>query len=188
MPAISDLLPPAVDGLACTPRLLAADAQAALIARLATLDFAPFQFHQWQGKRRVAWFGLRYDYGESGLTTAPAIPDFLLPVRAAAAAFAGLPAGDFVQSLVTEYAPGAGIGWHRDRPVFGQVIGVSLASACTLRLRRRTAGGFERAALHLAPGSAYLLAGEARHAWEHSIAPVEVLRYSVTFRTLAAPR
>jgi alkylated DNA repair dioxygenase AlkB len=90
-----------------------------------------------------------------------------------------------VQALLIRYDPGAGIGWHRDRPVFEHVLGISLGAAATLRLRRRSAGGFARAAASLAPRSIYHLTGEARHAWEHSIAPLQVTRWSITFRSLS---
>jgi alkylated DNA repair protein (DNA oxidative demethylase) len=106
-------------------------------------------------------------------------------MRERLARLAGLPADQLVQALVVRYDPGAGIGWHRDRPVFEHVVAASLGAAATLRLRRRLAGGFERAALPLAPRSAYHLSGEARHAWEHSILPMAERRWSVSFRSLA---
>ena len=89
-----------------------------------------------------------------------------------------------VQALLIRYDPGAGIGWHKDRPVFEHVIGISLGHGATLRLRQRTADGFARAKAELAPRSIYHLAGEVRHQWEHSIAPMEVPRWSITFRSL----
>src|SRR5690606_24325806 len=116
------------------------------------------------------------------------IPDFLHPLRVRAAAFAGLAPLALEHVLLTEYAPGAGIGWHRDKPVFGEVVGVSLLAPCAFRLRRRRESGWERAAFEAEPRSAYLLSGPARRDWEHSIAPMQRLRYSATFRTLAAPR
>ena len=84
------------------------------------------------------------------------------------------------------YDPGAGIGWHRDRPVFEHVVGISLGNACTMRFRRRRQGGFDRFNAPLSPGSVYHLQGEARHDWEHSIAPMDVPRWSITFLSLSA--
>jgi len=110
------------------------------------------------------------------------MPDFLLPLREKAASFAGLAPETLGQALVTDYGPGAGIGWHRDKPVFGEVLGVSLLSNCTLRFRRARPGGWERRALTPEPRSIYLLKGPARTQWEHSIPGVETQRYSVTFR------
>jgi alkylated DNA repair dioxygenase AlkB len=107
-----------------------------------------------------------------------------LPLRKQAAAFAGLAPMEIEHALVTEYTEGAAIGWHRDRPVFGDVIGISFDSACRFRFRRKRGAGWERAAVTLEPRSAYILRGPARTEWEHSIPPAEALRYSVTFRTV----
>lgn len=86
--------------------------------------------------------------------------------------------------MLTRYDPSAGIGWHRDRPVFDRVIGISLGGEAVMRFRRRTDRGFERRALPLPPRSAYLLSDEARFEWEHSIAPMQAPRWSITFRSL----
>jgi alkylated DNA repair dioxygenase AlkB len=153
-----------------------------LAARFESLPLKPFDFHGWLGKRRVVSFGWRYDYGGRTLRESEAIPPFLLPLRERAAAVAGVAAEDLRQILVTEYAPGAGIGWHRDKPMFEDVVAVSFLAACVLRFRRRAADGWERAAMTLAPRSAYLLRGPSRREWEHSIPAVPQLRYSVTFR------
>jgi alkylated DNA repair dioxygenase AlkB len=177
-------LPP---GLLYRPDVLDPALAAALLAALPALPVQPFAFHGFEGRRRVASFGWRYDFSAARLQRAGPLPAFLLPARAAAAALAGLPADRFVHALVTEYAPGAAIGWHRDRPDFATVVGLSLGAPCRLRLRRRRpGGGWDRAALALAPRSGYVLDGPARHEWEHSIPPVDALRYSLTFRTLAA--
>lgn len=159
--------------------------ECALVAQFELLPFKPFEFHGHLGKRRVVYFGHRYDYGSKALLESVPIPDFLTGLRRKAAAFAGLAAEDLTQALVTEYAPGAGIGWHRDRPMFRDVVAFSFLGPCTLRLRRRLAGRFVRRNLLLAPRSVYLLRGEARWEWEHSIPEVDLLRYSVTFRNFA---
>ena len=163
--------------------IIAPDEERALIAEIALLPFKPFDFHGYQGNRRIVSFGFRYDYGKRSVQEAEDLPAFILALREIAAGFAGLPAEELRQVLVTEYAEGAGIGWHRDKPEFAEVIGVSLLSATSLRFRRaRPGGGWERRAAQLASRSAYLLAGPARHEWQHSIRPVATLRYSVTFR------
>ena len=177
-----------VPGLAYMPDLLTPAEAAALIGRLGGIDLAPFRFQNWLGKRETASFGWRYDFADASFSPAAPIPDFLLPLRARLARFDGLAPEDFVQALVVRYDPGAGIGWHRDRPVFEDVAAISLGAPATLRLRRRTASGFERAALPLAPRSAYRLRGEARHGWEHSIVPLPEQRWSVSFRSLAQRR
>lgn len=172
------------EGLRLDPNLVGAEEQAALIAAFADLPFAPFEFHGWQGARRVVSFGSRYDFTRARLDPAEPIPPFLLPLAHRAARFAGLRPAAIAQALLTEYQPGAGIGWHRDRPQYGKVIGVSFGAPARMRFRRRTGSGWERRALDLPPGSAYRLDGAARWDWEHSIAPMAALRYSVTFRTL----
>jgi len=155
-----------------------------LIAEIKKLPLKEFEFHGYLGKRRVKSFGLHYDFADASLNLAAAIPEFLLPVRERAAAFAGLTANDFPHILVTEYSPGTPIGWHRDKAVFEDVVGISLLSSCLFRLRRKTEGGWERSTINLEPRSAYLLRGPVRADWEHSIPPVESLRYSITFRSL----
>jgi hypothetical protein len=95
-------------------------------------------------KRGVVSFGWRYNFNGSGLQEAAEIPDFLLPVRDRAAAFADLAPAALEHVLVIEYPPGAGIGWHKDRPVFGDVIGISLLASCTFRLRRKRGPKWER--------------------------------------------
>jgi alkylated DNA repair protein (DNA oxidative demethylase) len=154
------------------------------VRRLEPLDFKPFEFHGYLGNRRTVSFGWRYDYSGARLRKAEAMPDFLLPLRERAAGFAGLAPDRLVHALVTEYAPGAGIGWHRDKAHFGRVVALSFCAACRLRFRRKLGEAWERRAMEVAPRSAYLLDGEARHVWEHSIPPMEKLRYSVTFRSL----
>ena len=131
-------------------------------------------------------FGWSYDFNGSGLRQSAGIPDFLLPVRARAAAFAGLAPDALAHALVIEYSSGAGIGWHRDRPAFDDVIGISLLSPCTFRMRRKQGSRWERRSLAAQPRSLYAMSGDARHVWEHSIPPVEAQRYSITFRTMAA--
>lgn len=171
-------------GLVYRQELVSPDEEQALIAELAALPFAPFQFQGWEGKRRTVSFGWSYDFNVSKLEPAAPLPEFLVPLRQRAASLAGVPPVSFAHALVIEYAPGAGIGWHRDRPQFDLVCGVSLLAPCTLRFRRRVGTRYQRVGVPLPPRSAYVLRGSARHEWEHSIVPMEQLRYSVTFRTL----
>ena len=169
-------------GLAYRPGFLAPDEEARLAAWLATLPFQAFQFRGYEGKRRVVSFGWQYDFTRSHLEKADDIPAELSAVRARAAAFADLAPRDLQQCLLNEYLPGAPIGWHRDRPIFEKVVGISLLAPCTFRLRRRVGASFERRAVELAPRSIYSLTGPARSQWEHSIPPAKQHRYSITFR------
>jgi alkylated DNA repair dioxygenase AlkB len=172
----------APEGFAYRPDFLSAEEEAGLAVWLAGLPFQAFQFRGFEGKRRVVSFGWQYDFTRSHLIKADDMPAELLAVRARAAAFADLEPQDLQQCLLNEYLPGAPIGWHRDRPMFEKVVGISLLAPCTFRLRRRAGGGFERKAIELAPRSIYRLGGEARTGWEHSIPPVKAHRYSITFR------
>ena len=173
------------EGLVYRPDVLDAAHADALVDVFRELPFKPFEFHGYLGNRRVVSYGWRYDYAGRALREAAPIPDFLTELCAHAGALAGIPGEQFIQALVTEYAPGAGIGWHRDKAEFGIVAAFSFVSGCRLRFRRRREDGWDRQSLNVAPRSSYLLRGPSRTVWEHSIPPVEELRYSVTLRTLA---
>jgi alkylated DNA repair dioxygenase AlkB len=165
--------------------------EAYLVKGLQTLDLKPFEFHGHFGNRRVVSFGLRYNYDQREVQTAPDVPSFLNELRERAGQFAGCSPQDLKQVGINEYRPGAGIGWHRDKPEFGDVIGVSLLAPVKMRLRKRQGQKWERRSIVIQPRSIYVLAGAVRHQWEHSIPPVNELRYSIMFRTLAsanAPR
>jgi alkylated DNA repair dioxygenase AlkB len=175
---------PGPEGFAYQPELISPEEERELVAEIRELPFREFEFHGYRGNRRVVSFGQRYDFSDGKLHEAEPMPGFLLPLRERAAYFAGIAASELAHALVTEYAPGAGIGWHKDRSVFADVIGISLVSPCRFRLRRKAAVGWERIALEVEPRSTYLLRGSARKDWEHSIPPMESLRYSVTFRSM----
>lgn len=156
-----------------------------LIDKLQAEELTPFRFHGWLGNRKTKTYGWRYDFDDASFAPAEPIPEWLHPVRAKAAELAGIAPGDFAHVLLARYDPDAGIGWHRDRPQFENVVGISLGSIATMRFRQRTADGFRRAKVQLGPRSAYLLSGEVRREWEHSIAPGDTLRFSITFRSLS---
>jgi alkylated DNA repair dioxygenase AlkB len=177
-------LPLLPEGFAYRAELVSLEEEAELLEHFRELDFREYEFHGYLGKRRVVSFGLHYDPNESTVRSTADIPGFLLPLRQKAADFAGLAPADLQQALATEYAPGAAIGWHRDRPAYRDVIGVSFSSSCRFRLRRKRGNSWERASLIVEPRSVYLLRGPARTEWQHSIPPAERLRYSVTFRSM----
>ena len=176
---------PLIAGLRYEERMISQSEERELIGHLGALELSPFRFHGWLGNRKTQSFGWRYDFEDASFTPAEPFPAWLQPLRERSAAFAGLRADDFVHVLLARYDPGAGIGWHRDRDVFEKVVGISLNSEATLRFRQRTGSGFRRANLNVAPRSAYLLSGEARHDWEHRITPGDTLRFSITLRTLS---
>jgi alkylated DNA repair dioxygenase AlkB len=172
-------------GMRYQSNLISGDEEQELVQDLPMLPFKEFEFHGFLGKRRVVSFGWRYAFDGSGLHKAEVIPDFLLPLRDRAAHFADVPSSALEHVLLIEYPPGAGIGWHRDRPAFNDVIGISLLAPCTFRLRRKSGAKWERRSLTAEPRSAYLLRGPSRTEWEHSVPPLERLRYSITFRSLS---
>jgi len=174
-----------MEGFRYQPELIEPAFEDALVAQLRELPFREFEFHGYKGKRRVVSFGWKYEFAGGGqLHKAEEIPEFLIPLKSIAASFARMEPDAFQHVLVTEYGPGAGIGWHRDKAVFGEVVGVSLLAPCTLRFRRKMNGKWERVNVLAGPRSAYHLTGPARSEWQHSILRVDALRYSVTFRTM----
>jgi DNA oxidative demethylase len=158
------------------------------LEQIERLDFHEIRMHGVVARRTARHFGFDYDYERRGLIQdAEEIPEWILPVRDAAGALAGLPPDDLVEVLVQRYPEGAQIGWHRDAPMFGTVVGVSLLSPCRMRFRRDAGGERRTFELELAPRSGYVLAGQARTAWQHHVPPTKSLRYSITFRTLRNP-
>jgi alkylated DNA repair dioxygenase AlkB len=180
-----DRAAPAVPGLVLVQEAIPAELEAELSDLIDAAPLTPFQFGQWEGKRLTANYGSAYDYQRARPVPAPPLPGWAVSLRDRLAPQVGRDPALFVQALLIRYDPGAGIGWHRDRPQYGDVVGLSLSAPSTLRLRRRVPeGGFERMPVELPRRSLYLLSGAVRSQWEHSIAPMEVTRRSVTFRTL----
>jgi alkylated DNA repair dioxygenase AlkB len=171
-------------GLTYRPELLAPDEERELLGVLEELRFDPIVMHGQPAKRTARHYGLDYDYEARTPIPGEPVPDWLLPLRARAAELAGHEPEELVEILVQRYPPGAPIGWHRDAPAFGTVIGISIGGASRLRFQRGK--GEERRVWEVAlePRSGYVLAGEARRSWQHSIPPTKELRYSITFRTL----
>lgn len=183
--AVRENVPNRPEGFKYQSELIGHADEGSLLSRMRELPFRDFEFHGYIGKRRVISFGWHYDFTGRKLRKADDIPEYLLSLRGAAAAFAGMEAEEFQHVLITEYGPGAGIGWHRDKAVFGEVVGISLLSPCVLRLRRKVSEKkWERVNVQAEPRSAYLLTGPSRAEWEHSILRVDALRYSITFRNL----
>jgi alkylated DNA repair protein (DNA oxidative demethylase) len=172
-------------GLVYRPELIGEAEERALLAELERLRFDEIRMHGVAAKRTARHFGLDYDYeGRGVVDEAEPIPDWLVPVRERAAELAGVDPEALVEVLVQRYPEGAQIGWHRDAPAFGIVVGVSLGSAARMRFRRDKGGVRRTFELELEPRSGYVLAGEARTAWQHHVPPAKQLRYSITFRTL----
>ena len=175
------VLPP---GFRYQADLISREHEKRLVEAIEPLPFKEFEFHGYVGKRRTVSFGWRYEFGSERLLRGNDMPDFLLELRSVAATFAGMPAERLQHVLVTEYSEGAAIGWHRDKAVFGEIVGISLLSPCTFRLRRKDGDAWRRVNITAEPRSAYIMSGESRTEWEHSIPGVPSLRYSITFRNL----
>ena len=174
-----------MEGLVYIEDFISSEAEAGLLDWLAGLDFRPVVMRGQTAKRTVRHFGLDYDYERGELTPAEPLPAPLIGLRDACAALMEREPEDLVQILISRYPAGAGIGWHRDAPMFGsRIAGVSLGAACRMRFQRRVGGERQTAAIDLAPRSAYLLSGKARWSWQHSIPATPALRHSITFRTL----
>jgi len=182
-------LPP--EGLEYRPEVIGPEEETELVRNIEPLPLKEFDFRGHLGRRRVISYGYRYDFSGRGLQRAEELPGFLRDLRRRAAAFAELSEEELTQTTVIEYTPGAAIGWHRDKPIFGDVVGISLHSTCTFRFRRKFGSAWERYSMSPEARSAYLLRGPARIEWEHSIPGVPALRYAITFRTMRpepAPR
>jgi alkylated DNA repair dioxygenase AlkB len=171
------------EGLLYQPDFLSQDEESNLVRIFRELPFQAFDFHGYTAKRRVLEFGLEYDFTTHRATPTQSFPEFLTAVRERAANFAGVSATDLIEGMVTEYSPGAPIGWHRDAPQFGTIIGISLAGTSRMRFKPYKAEG-KPVALTLEPRSIYVMRGPVRWKFQHSIPAVKELRYSITFRTL----
>jgi DNA oxidative demethylase len=175
-------------GLVYRPELITAEEEAGLLAELATLRFDPIVLHGRAARRTGRHFGLDYDYESRTPKPGEPVPDWLLPARERAAELAGVEPGELVEILVQRYPPEATIGWHRDAPAFDKVVGISLGGSSRLRFQRGKREKRRVWEVALEPRSGYVLDGEARRSWEHSIPPTKELRHSITFRTLRNPR
>ena len=181
MPRKSAPLP---EGLIYRSEFVTAEEEHALLHEMSLLEFREFSMHGVTAKRRVLHFGLLYGYETWRLTEGPPIPEYLLPLRARCAELIGVAPEDLPEALVTEYRPGAGIGWHRDAPMFGTVVGVSLGGSCRMRFQRGKGEERETTEVLLEPRSVYVLSGPARTEWQHSIPATKEQRYSITLRTV----
>jgi DNA oxidative demethylase len=176
------------DGLVYRPELLTEAEERALLAELERLDFREIRMHGVVAKRTARHFGVDYDYERrAAVHEAEPLPGWLVPVRERAAELAGVEPKELAEILVQRYPSGAQIGWHRDALAFGIVVGISLGSSARMRFRRDKGGVRHTFELQLEPRSGYVLAGEARTAWQHHVPPAKALRYSITFRTLRRP-
>ncbi len=171
-------------GMAYEADFITVQEEAALLGEIRNLPLSEAKYKQYTAKRRIVSYGGSYDFSANELTPAGPIPPFLHPLRERIAQWAELPASGFTHAVIAEYKAGTQLGWHRDVPDFEVIAGVSLGGPCRMRLRRYPLSRDVTAiSLDLEPRSAYLIKGEARWGWQHSIPPTKTLRYSITFRT-----
>ena len=175
------------EGLCYLPDLLTDEEEQQLLEAVRNLQFGEVRLHGQAARRTVRHYGVDYAFETRKVAPGEPVPEFLEPVRARCAGLLDRPPAALAEVLVTRYPPGATIGWHRDAPPFGDVVGVSLGAPCVLRFQRGK--GSERRVHEqlLAPRSGYVLAGPARRSWQHSIPAVAQTRHSLTFRTLRRP-
>ena len=178
----------APEGLLYQPDFLDQEEEAELLRVVDAVELHEVRMHGVAAKRTTAHFGFSYSYEGHGVQETAPIPEPFLPLRGRIAAVAGVPAEALAELLVTRYPAGAGIGWHRDAPVFGIVAGVSLLSDTVFRFRRKVGDGWQRFDLTAERRSLYLLTGASRNAWQHGITAVPALRWSLTFRTVRSQR
>jgi alkylated DNA repair dioxygenase AlkB len=178
------------EGFFYRPNFISQTEEQELIEQIRRLSLVSFKYYQFTGRRRTASFGWQYEFGTDEITRAPELPPFLLPIRERAGKLFQLDADSLGQASIVEYPVGAPIGWHRDIPQFGIIIGVSLGAACRLRLREyqrvrsKASRRGDAVSIELEPRSIYSMSGPSRQLWQHSIPPVKELRYSIVMRTL----
>src|SRR3954453_10715785 len=180
---------PTVEGLSYIDDFLTQDEERDVLGVIGPLDYRAVAMHGQTARRTVRMFGLDYDYSSRDVVPADPLPESLGWLRERAAGLIERDPEDLAQILVSRYPPGAGIGWHRDAPMFGsKIVGVSLLGSSRMRFQRGAGDEREVEAIELAPRSAYVLSGPARWSWQHSIPATKELRWSVTFRTLRRER
>jgi alkylated DNA repair protein (DNA oxidative demethylase) len=175
------------EGLIYRPELIPAEEETELLTKLGSLRWDPIVMHGRTARRTARHYGLSYDYQTREPQPGEPIPDWLGHARERAAELAGHAPEELVEALVQQYPAGSTIGWHRDAPAFDTVVGVSLGGSSRLRFQRGKDEHRRVWELLLEPRSGYVLSGEARGSWQHSIPPTTELRYSITFRTLRRP-
>jgi DNA oxidative demethylase len=173
------------EGLEYRDGFIDAGEERQLLDAIEGLEFRAVEMRGQTARRTVRHFGLDYEYESGELVPADPLPERFAWLRDRCGEFMQRDPEDLVQILISRCPPGAGIGWHRDAPMFGsRIAGVSLLSPCRMRFQRTVGGERSTAVIELAPRSAYLLAGKARWSRQHSIPATHALRYSITFRTV----
>jgi alkylated DNA repair dioxygenase AlkB len=174
-------------GFSYFPNFLTEEEEERLLKAVTTVELHTFLFQGFEAKRKVESFGYDYNFDKRSITKGRELPPQFNFLVEKVAAFLLIATDDLAEVLVTEYPPGSVINWHRDAPPFDVIVGISLLSDCKFRLRPYDKAKQDRKSIVTLPvsrRSLYVLQGEARSEWEHSITPVKEKRYSITLRTL----
>jgi alkylated DNA repair dioxygenase AlkB len=186
----ADAASPAVirEGWSYNEQFLTLAQEAELLVAIRALSFQNAQYKEWSARRRIVSFGGHYDFSRNELNSAPPMPPFLLPLRRQVADWSGVGEDKLTHAMIAEYQPGTPLGWHRDVPLFEEVIGISLLGSARLRFRPYPPRPGQRTvfSIDLAPRSVYIMRAAARWEWQHAISPTKELRFSITFRTRSA--
>jgi alkylated DNA repair dioxygenase AlkB len=182
-PKLFDTAAALPNGLVYKPDFLSADEEEVLLAYIQNLPLFNAPYKEYTAKRRILNFGWSADFRNNRLIPGPPLPRFLHRTQNKIAKWLGIEKHRVAEALVTEYPKGAQIGWHVDNEGFESIVGVSLGSWSKIRFRPLK-NQKEIVGVELEPRSAYLMQNEVRWQWQHSVAPVPDLRYSITFRTL----
>jgi alkylated DNA repair protein (DNA oxidative demethylase) len=170
------------------PDFITPIAETKILQAISQVEWSEVRMHGVAAKRRVVHYGVNYFYDTRSTEPAQPPPAFLQPLLIDAARALAISPAAIAEVLLTEYAVGAGIGWHRDAKMFGDaVLGVSLGGPCVMRFRKPSGDGYLLYKAELEPRSAYIISGPARWEWYHHIPPVKSVRWSVTCRTLLRP-
>ncbi len=161
------------EGFIYVPGFLSDVKERELLLMFKEVSFTPYIYEGYEAKRQVKSFTKETGY-----------PEFLVPTLIRVAEYFKFPFDSIGHSMITEYAPGTPIGWHRDMPPYETVMGISLGSAAPFRFRRQVGSRWERITLTAERCSLYCMSGPSRYEWQHSIPPVEDWRYSITIRTV----
>ena len=189
-PTLFDASVQVPDGFTYREGFLSETEEQELIQEIQKVQLEPFKYYQFTGKRRTASFGWQYEFGASEIAAAADMPPFLLPVRTRAGKVFNIDPDSLIQTSIIEYSTGSPIGWHRDIPHFGVVVGISLGASCRMRFRKysrvrpKKFNRDEILSIELQPRSIYLMSGASRESWQHSIPPVKELRYAIMMRTI----
>lgn len=175
------------EGFSYHPNFITEQEEQDLLKAISQTELHSFLFQGYEAKRKVASFGYDWSFEKRILLKGKEIPSVFGSLITKVAAHLSISTNAFAELLVTEYPPESVINWHRDAPPFDIIAGISLLSDCMFKLRPHHKARQKRNAtisLTVQQRSLYLVQGIARTEWEHSIAPVKQLRYSITLRTL----